>query len=273
MRGRPVALLLLLPLLAGCLDAPQAEPRAQAGTVDPVEARMRAYLKDEYPRADAVEWDAVRVVSVENRSVGDVPLVVVLAVINEEGKEAVAYFDARDLRFLGDRPPSYAEATGSKVEWELEQALRNATGEPLNVTVAYARPPGMLVADDVLEPTLVDLALAASLDPELHRLASLARNRSLTEAERDQYHERATAAMQRRNAEVLPPYVAARAAELRNLTGVANATVPHDMAQSVHAWATPEAVRAIAARPEVLAITLNRVEAAGGWDDWGAGWH
>lgn len=272
MRGRPVVSLFLLPLLAGCLDAPQAEPRAQAGA-DPIEARMQEYLRTEYPRADAVDWDAFRVVSVENRSVGDVPLVVVVAVVNAEGKEAVAYFDARDLRFLGDRPPSYAEATGSKVDWELEQALRNATGEPLNVSVEYARPPGMLVADDVLEPTLVDLALAASLDPELHRLASLARNRTLTEAEREAYHQRATDAMMRRNREVLPPYMAARAAELRNVTGVANATMPYDMAQSVQAWATPEAVRAIAARPEVLAVALNRVEAVGGWGDWGASWH
>lgn len=112
-RGRLVAFpILLLSLLAGCLEAPQAEPRTQASP-DPVEARMREYLKTEYPRADAVEWDAFRVVSVENRTVGDVPLVVVVAVINAEGKEAVAYFDARDLRFLGDRPPSYPEATGS----------------------------------------------------------------------------------------------------------------------------------------------------------------
>lgn len=159
------------------------------------------------------------------------------------------------------------------MEWALEEALRNATGEPLHVSVEYARPPGMLVADDVLEPTLVDLALAASLDPELHRFASLARNRSLTEAEREAYHQRATDAMMRRNREVLPPYMEARAAELRDLAGVANATVPYDMAQSVHAWATPEAIRAIAARPEVLVVTLNRLETVGGWDDWGPSWN
>ena len=270
-----VALLLLAPPLAGCLDAPVSPPASTAPGrtfADPLEARMAAYLRDEYPRADAVEWDAFRILDVQNETVGDVPLVRVVAVVTREGKEAVAWFDARDLRFVADLPPTYAQASGSKMDWALAQALANATGEPLDVSVGYGRPPGMLVADDVLEPALVDLALAAALDAEMHRLASLARNRTLTQTEMAEYRERAEEAMRRRNAEVLPPYMEARAAELRNVTGVSNATLPYEGAMSVHAWATPDAVRAIAARPEVLSLALNRVEQASGWDGWGADW-
>ena len=274
-RARLVALLLLLSPLAGCAEAPQPAPRVEPeppAVDDPIDARMRAFLRDEYPRADAVEWDAYRIVRVENSTVGDVEVLLVVALVTREGKEAYAWFDARDLRYLGDRPPTYAEVTGSKMDHELAVALRNASGEPLNVTVSYARPPGMLVADDVLEPTLVDLALAAALDPELHRLASLARNRSLTGDERAAYHDLATAAMMRRNREVLPPYMEARASELRNLTGVGNVTVAHELSQELHAWATPEAIRAIAARPEVLHVGMARAAHGGGWDEWGANW-
>lgn len=246
-----IALLLLIP---GCMSAvtPGAAILQQSTSWD---ARMRTFLKAEYARPDMVQDDAVHIVSEGDQTVGDVPVHVVVATVNHDGKEAVAFFDASSGRYISSFPPDYYRASGGKLGFDAKTFAASHPDEATDYFVDFGLPPGFVLADQISDPARIDPALAAALGADVAQLAQNARERPLSADELAQYVEASYAAQWRTNLRTLQDYLAARRDALMAVPGVTRASFYEStIAPRIFISATPAALPLIIARSDVLAL-------------------
>ena len=263
----PLAFLLTVPALAvGATSGPGTVPSNDEHWA----ARMRAYLANEYLRADAVEPAAVVITAQADRMVGDVPLRRVEATINAEGKQTAAFFDARTGRFVSSYAPDYYEASGGRIGWRATQWLRGAPTAAVGFTVDFAPPAGYVWGDQFQKAELTSPEVAALLGGEVQSLVALARERPLTEEEGTRFADEAYAAATAWNLRLLGDLLGQRAAEARGTPGVTDVRAPEaPSAARLYVHGNAAAVVALAAHPEALAVELLDTGAGGGWEtDW-----
>lgn len=262
-RRTPLALALALILVAPIFllsDLREASAN-QGGRLDheaAAEARMLAFLAEEFHAAAQVDPAFLEIVTVAPETVGDILVYRVTAIVDAEGKEVTAFFDSRDGRFVSYWLPTYHDVTQEKFGYELARWLREAPpGATARAFVIFHEPAGFLRADDVVDPNLLSDEAALVLGPEIALLAQEARSGDLLQ--REKYYETASRAMVEHNFALLEAYLAALAPKVAAVPGVvAVENMELVGTAEVIVTAGPAALAALAAMPEVLALEMVR---------------